>query len=205
MRKETLKTASKLIRRIHLFLALFLTPWILMYALSTIAMHHRALFTGAHQRIDPGYETIREETYALSTVNDENREMVAEQILHDLNMEGAFTARGNLDPGPLTILRHRPIRSYRITYDAPSDTLRVERQQFGVTYFLEMLHRRRGYQQPFWTNDLWAFLVDGVIVSILVWAVTGLWMWWEMARARKLGALCLSAGAAFFLLFLLTL
>jgi hypothetical protein len=81
----------------------------------------------------------------------------------------------------------------------------VERQRFGAAYVLEMLHRRRGFQQPFWANDLWGLIVDGVILSILLWAATGLWMWWEMVRTRRLGALFLGAGVAFFLLFLLLL
>lgn len=205
MTKQTLKTVSKLIRRTHLFLALFLTPWVLMYALSTIAMHHRALFTGAHERIDPGYEMIREEAYTPSPAHDAPPQVVAQQILQDLDLEGAFTVRGSLSEGTLTILRNRPIGSYRITYETTPGVLRLERQHFETTYFLEMLHRRRGYQQAFWANDLWAFVVDGVIVSILLWAATGLWMWWELARTRKLGALCLGAGAALFLLFLLLL
>ena len=32
---------SKIVRRTHMYLALFLTPWIAGYALSTIAMNHR--------------------------------------------------------------------------------------------------------------------------------------------------------------------
>ena len=36
--------ASLIIRRIHLYLALFLTPWMLMYAISTVVMNHRGFF-----------------------------------------------------------------------------------------------------------------------------------------------------------------
>ena len=196
---------SKLIRRTHLFLALFLMPWILMYAVSTLTMHHRALFTGEHRRVDPGYEVMREEAYSPPFTGDEDRQVAARRILQDLDLDGAFTVRGSLDREALIIERDRPIGSYRITYEPNPGTVRVERQRFGMTYFLEMLHRRRGYQHSFWGNDLWALIVDGIILSILVWAATGLWMWWEMARTRRLGALCLGAGVAFFLFFLLTL
>jgi hypothetical protein len=198
-------SVSKLIRRTHLFLALFLAPWVLMYALSTITMHHRVLFTGEPRRVDPGYEMLREEAYAPPFARDEDRQVAARRLLQDLDLEGAFTVRGSLEQGVLTILRNRPIRSYRITYETNTGTLRVERQRFGMAYFLEMLHRRRGYQQPFLGNDLWAFVVDAVILAMLTWAATGLWMWWELARTRRLGALCLGAGIACFLLFLLTL
>jgi hypothetical protein len=35
---------SLLLRRAHMYLALFLFPWMLMYALSTLAMNHRRAF-----------------------------------------------------------------------------------------------------------------------------------------------------------------
>ena len=37
-------TISTIVRRTHMFLALFFFPWILMYALSTLVMNHRSFF-----------------------------------------------------------------------------------------------------------------------------------------------------------------
>lgn len=196
---------STLIRRTHLFLALFLTPWILMYAVSTLGMHHRTLFTGHEQRVDPPFDVISEQPYQATFEAGVGREEAARSILEDLDMEGAHGVQGRLEDGVLTIIRHRPIRTERVTYDAVEGTLRIERRQFAMVYFLEMLHRRRGFDQPFLANDTWAVIVDGVIVAILLWAATGLWMWWEMLRTRRLGAWCLVAGAALFAWFLLML
>ena len=39
---------SKVVRRTHMYLALFLFPWVLMYALSTLVMNHRAVFVSAY-------------------------------------------------------------------------------------------------------------------------------------------------------------
>ncbi|MEZ4699144.1 MAG: PepSY-associated TM helix domain-containing protein [Rhodothermales bacterium] len=195
-------TPSRLIRRTHLFLALFLTPWVLMYALSTISMHHRLLFTGEERRVDPGYELVSEQRYERAPAEGEDRHAVAERILADLDLEGAFSVRGDLETGPLTIVRDRPIGARRITYDPAAATVRIERQRFGLAFVLEMLHRRRGFQHPFFAHDAWAFIVDSVIVAILLWAATGLWMWWEMLKTRRLGALFLAAGVALFALFL---
>jgi hypothetical protein len=68
-----------------------------------------------------------------------------------------------------------------------------------------MLHRRRGFSEDYLANDLWAFIVDSVIVAIVLWAVTGLWMWLEMSRTRKLGSICLMGGSALFSFLLLVL
>lgn len=45
-----------------MFLALFLTPWVVMYALSTIVMHHRVHLTGHKERIEPDFELIETES-----------------------------------------------------------------------------------------------------------------------------------------------
>lgn len=37
---------SKLIRRTHMYLALSLTPWMVVYALSSFIFNHHALFSG---------------------------------------------------------------------------------------------------------------------------------------------------------------
>ncbi len=192
-----------IVRRVHLLLGLFLAPWVLMYSLSTLGMHHRKLFTGNERRVHPGYELISEQKYPQLLDADGDRHSAALQILRDLDMEGAYSVRGTLQEGHLTIIRDQPVRPFRVTYLGDTGTLRIERQNFGLTYFLEMLHRRRGYQQDYMGNDLWALVVDGVILTILIWAITGIWMWWSMLRTRKPGAWCLVAGVTLFLVFLL--
>ena len=37
---------SKLIRRTHMYLALFLTPWVMVYAFSSIVFNHFKFFSG---------------------------------------------------------------------------------------------------------------------------------------------------------------
>ena len=37
---------SKLIRRTHMYLALFLTPWVLVFALSSVIFNHFKFFSG---------------------------------------------------------------------------------------------------------------------------------------------------------------
>jgi hypothetical protein len=184
-----------------MFLALFLTPWVVMYALSTIVMHHRVLLTGHKERIEPAFEAVETRNdYRPEIGQDASLEDVALSILQDVGLEGAFSVRGNLESGRLTVLRNRPVGSQRIVYDPSADTLRIEKQQFGWAYFLEMLHRRRGYADNYLANTIWAVLVDIVVVAIVLWAVTGLWMWLEMSRTRWLGCAFLASGLIIFCL-----
>jgi hypothetical protein len=51
-------------------------------------------------------------------------------------------------------------------------------------------------------DDSFAVTVDLVIVAMVFWALSGLWMWWEMRVTRLWGALFGLLGAVLFLFFL---
>ena len=54
---------SKIVRRTHMYLALFLVPWVLMYALSTSAMNHRHFFQEYYGEKGAPFHTEREMVY----------------------------------------------------------------------------------------------------------------------------------------------
>lgn len=193
---------SVVIRRTHLFFALFLTPWVLMYSVSTMVMQHRELITGDKKRQDPAYSVVDTVTLETALPRDLSRNEAALALLAHLDKDGSHRTWGNWDQGKLVVERNRPLRKERMTYLADEATVTIERHAFDLAYVLELLHRRRGFDQPYWANDAWAWIVDGVIVAIIIWAGTGLWMWWEMKPTRKIGAILLVAGIVLFAGFL---
>ena len=68
--------------------------------------------------------------------------------------------------------------------------------------FLERMHRRRGFQHAYALEDTWAVSVDLVIATMVFWAGSGVWMWWEMKKTRALGFAFGLAGFVLFALFL---
>ena len=67
------------------------------------------------------------------------------------------------------------------------------------------MHRRRGYNTPFITDDLWAISVDLFIVASVLWVASGLWMWWELKVTHRWGTVSLIGGIMLFALFLVTI
>ena len=98
-----------------------------------------------------------------------------------------------------------PITPRRITYTPADGRLVIESQVFRTPAFLERMHRRRGYQSGYALDDTWAFSVDLVIVAMIFWVASGLWMWWEMKVTRRLGFAFAASGVAIFALFLSTI
>ena len=185
-----------MLRRIHMYLGLFLAPWMFMYALSTMAMNHRALF-----RRNPGPPVMEKESERTWAGSGANPAEIARRILQDLRLEGTHQVNATPDGRRITILRQDPVTPRRIVYTPADGKLVVEKEVFRMPALLERLHRRRGYQAGFPLQNVWAFSVDLAIAAMLFWAASGLWLWWEMKRTRRLGFVLAVAGCALFALF----
>jgi len=182
---------SKLLRRTHMYLALFLAPWVVAYALSTIVMQH-SWFQPAV------FVFEREQPYDASFPEGTTPQVIGAQVLSDLGMDGAFAVQGPGPNGALTINWQHLVSPRRITYAPAAHSLKIERVGFQPGNFLNRFHHRRGYQQPFAADQLFAVSIDVVIVAMVLWALSGLWMWWEMRATRRWGMLSLVAGLAVF-------
>ncbi len=193
---------SLLLRRIHLYLALFLTPWVLMYTVSTFVMNHRTLFHGPPPVAPPKFEVERELTYPGEFPADATPQQIALQILATLDMDGAHQVARPSTPEKVVFNRQNAVAPHRITYTAADKKVVIEKMVFSGAGFLERMHRRRGYQQNYLLDDLWAITVDLTIFALLALACTGIWMWWELKVTRGLGAVALAAGFGLFALFL---
>jgi hypothetical protein len=180
-----------------MYLALFLAPWMLGYAVSTVAMSHR--WIGG----PPAYVSEREQRYETQFGPGTPPAEMARQILQDLGLEGAHGVQGPAADGRLTINRQDLVTPRRIVFLPAEQKVTVERVTFEAGAFLNRLHRRRGYQQAYAADRMMAVSVDLVIVAMVVWAASGLWMWWEMRATRFWGAAASVSGILLFALLVL--
>lgn len=187
---------SKLLRRIHLYLALFLTPWVLLYALSTLVMNHKQ-----RPATPPSWELLNERVYDGVFSATATPKEIAAQLLASLELEGAHRISQTKE-GLIQIQRLTATAPLRITYESATRKVKVEKQVVTPSAWLETMHRRRGFQHPYFIDDAWAASVDLFIVGVLFWSLSGLWLWWELKATRIVGAIVLAAGISLFAYFL---
>jgi hypothetical protein len=195
---------SKLVRRTHMYLALFLFPWMLMYALSTLAMNHRAFFSEKYGSDPVPFEKERELVYAGFLPEDAELRVISREILGSVGLDGAHAVTRRKD-GAIVITRNDLRAPRRLTYLSADRHLLIEKMPRRPDAFLERFHRRRGYATGYRLDTAWAVSVDLVIVAMVFWALSGLWMWWEMTATRRLGLSAFLGGAGLFAVYLLLL
>src|SRR5579859_3091712 len=92
---------ARLIRRVHMFTGLFLAPWMMMYALSTLVMTHRDFVVSLYHSKNPDFIEERALDYSRTFPTSANREETANQILLDLGLPGRHYVSGGRNGQPL--------------------------------------------------------------------------------------------------------
>ena len=186
-----------------MYAGLFLVPWVLIYAVSTVVMNHSPHFSASPEA--PVFETISVQTYDGSFAGGTTTQQIATQLLAHLGMPGKRRVRRNGRTGVVTIDRDTPLGLRRITYDPSARELTVEEGRYTVRTFMAQIHRRRGYESDSLKEDAYGFFVDAFVVTMLFWVFSGVWMWWQLRVTRKLGWVSIVSGVALYTFFLLTI
>jgi hypothetical protein len=198
-------TPSKLIRRTHMYLALFLAPWMIIYALSGLVLNHGQAVRNFYGAKFGQFEKVEERPYTAAFSEGADPRMIGAQVLEHLGLSGSFNVQPGANQQRLVINRGAAFAAHRITYFRTENRLLVEKQAFSAPVFVNRAHFRHGYEQPFLSAKTWGFIVDLAIVGMLFWVLSGIWMWWEIEPARLTGAVFALVGCGMFGVLLATI
>ena len=199
-------TTSRLefwLRRTHMYAALFLIPWVLMYAISTLVMNHRVHLGGAEPA--PVFETVLQQRYEGAPAEPATREQVAARLADEHGVPGRRRTSRDPESGAISVTGESPFGLRRVTFEPDGGRVTVEVAGYGGRKFLSQLHYRIGYDWNSPGERAWGFSVDLFAVAMLFWIVSGFWMWWTIRRTRRAGLLSLGLGIVLFSLFLVAL
>jgi hypothetical protein len=188
-----------------MYLALFLTPWMVIYALSGLILNRfdtvRNLWGGKYS----DFEKVEERAYPVTFSAQATPRQIGEQVLADLGLAGSFNVNPSSNASRLVLMRSAMFTVHRVTYFRTEQRVLIERQRLDAPVAINRAHFRHGYEQPYLAGKLWGAIVDLAVVGMVFWAVSGLLLWWEIKPARIWGALCLVTGSGIFGVLLATI
>jgi len=189
------------VRRLHLYLALVLLPWFLMYGLSSVPFAHKAWFDSLYSDGSPAWKLRAEIPYDAPVPPDSELRQLGAQIMRDTGLKGSFgTYRAN--PREVNVYVHTFWHSTQVKYFLDKKQLRLEDRRFRWDEFFTGMHARGGFEDPRPLNLGWSIVVDLVCVGFILWIASGIYMWWKIPHSRGWGWLALGSGAAVFAAFL---
>ncbi|AMV37818.1 PepSY-associated TM helix domain-containing protein [Planctomyces sp. SH-PL62] len=127
-------------------------------------------------------------------------------------LPAVLTRAGLADPNvsevraaPLSFQMEGEGRPWLVTYNLQTGAVSgravddpASQAELSTRRFLLRLHMIHGYPSEFGQRWIWSFLVDVMAFLMVFWAISGIVMWWQIKRLRRVGAaaLVLSTSAA---------
>lgn len=186
----------RLLRTLHLYIGLLISPFLILYALSALFLNHDWV-----PWEDGRVETV---SHTMEMPQEENSRDLAFLIAGELGLAGDLGfVNLNRESGRLTFPLDRPGEEIRVTANLYSGDVDVEVRNRGVWRAMIFLHEMPGSHlvaiRGNWIYIVfWGWRADATAYMIFFLTATGIWMWAVLKAERKGGLLFLGVGTLFF-------
>jgi hypothetical protein len=195
----------RVIRDLHLYLGLFSSPFVLVFATSVFFLVHgwlpRIVAETSNTRAVSGLRLpLSLQTLSGRPLIDALRETLDEADVHgEVGFVRHLVAEEKMIV-PVTI----PGRATMVTIHIPTREATVVSRETGLADAMATLHRSPGEHAPAirmnWVYmKLWRWLADTTACLILFISVSGVYLWYVMRAERSVGFILILAGALSFL------
>jgi hypothetical protein len=179
-------TVYKAIRNLHLMLASFSLPFLLMYGVSAVQMSHGSWFQMKPAAV--------ERQLTLTPGQRDGRAIARELMVREPSVRGELNTVQSAAAVSLRIVL--PGTVHDVQYDPASGATRLKTSVAGAVGMLNRLHHAAGlYHEPL-SLKLWAIAVALVSAALVLLGATGLYMWFTRRVERRTGFVLLGLNAA---------
>ena len=201
MTQRTSRVFYQWIRDLHLYFGLFVSPFLLPFAVSAFYLNHGKLVLGT-----PPTETFDNLRIPDDVDRLQGRPAVdrAKEILEQLPLTGENGFLRNVRTSRhLVFPVSRPGLDAMVDVDLDGRSAVVTARRTGLLESVAFLHKMPGPHNVAirgnwkWT-EAWRPFADATIYLTLFISVTGIYLWWTLKAERKTGLAFLTAGALTF-------
>jgi hypothetical protein len=178
----------KVIRNIHLLLASFSLPFLIMYGVSAVQMSHSSWF-----EMKP---SVVERQLSLPAGDMGARSVAREIMNRQPDMKGELSNVQSNETG-LTLRIVVPGTVHEVRYDRTSGVARIKTSVAGVMGMLNRLHHWAGFWHEPLSMRAWAAFVAIVSVGLLLLGASGIYMWFTRRPERRIGLALLATNLVF--------
>ena len=177
------------IRKTHLYCGLIILIFLMMYFVSGYMMVHRPWFLAA-----PPPPTTQ--TAALESPAALAPDQLAAAVQKQLRLVGRIQFPQKQPPEMTRFWINRPGTMIRVEVPARERQIHLTTQRVGLVGTLIMLHKVSGYDDQL-IFDAYAFFCDLAGLSMILFAISGVYLWWKRVKNHTWGILCLLASCAY--------
>ena len=187
----------RLIRDMHLYAGLFVSPFVVIFAISVLSLNHSWVPGGE----SPGTSRPARSLVITPAGNDLD---LAGSIQRQLGIDGEIDfIRTNEAEGSISFPITAPGYRATIQTDLRTGATQVEEERTGIVSAMNYLHKMPGPHNVAvrgnWIGTrAWKWFADATVYLLLFLTASGIYLWAVLKRERKVGLLLMGAGAATF-------
>lgn len=189
-------------RDLHLYFGLFVSPFLLLFAVSVFYLNHGKLRLGA----PPPGQTVQNLRIPEDVDRLQGRPAVdrAKEILAQLPVTGEIGFLRNVRKDRHLIFPvSRPGLEAMVDVDLNGRSAVVTERRTGLLESISYLHKMPGPHNVAirgnWAGtQAWRVFADATIYVTLFISMSGIYLWWVLKAERRIGVTLLAAGALTF-------
>lgn len=195
-----MKKYLQIIKDLHLYIGLFISPIIILFALSALVLNHNFIdweedwqkwMFSVNNQVDTSFEF---------TVPDNNISEIdfAKDILNQINISGEI-ANVFKDSNQVYIPVTKPGHRISIKADLISGIAYIHSEQVNLWKRLIWLHKKPGPHNAHISGNwiytkIWRSMTDLFVICLLFTSITGITLWYYFKNERKNGLIALVIG-----------
>jgi len=192
-----------LTRDLHLYLGLFIAPFVLIFAVSTFFLVH-AWLPGGSPPLATRTASGLDMPANLELLSGREQVNAIRPVMNRLGVPGEI---GNIrrvsKEHRLIVTAVVPGRETTVDLHFDTNSATISRQTTGLAGALVYLHKMPGpHNQNLRGNSLfiqaWRWLADAVVYLVLFLSASGVYLWTVLRAERRIGLMLLAAGALSF-------
>lgn len=195
-----MKKYYQIIKDLHYYIGLFISPFILVFAISALVLNHdfvewqdnwQEWYFSVNDNVDETYEVI-------IPIPDKSDIDFAKDIIKQVNISGEIAGVFK-DSIQMYIPVTKPGHRVSIRADLIAGIVYIHREQTNIWKKLIWLHKMPGPHNANirgnWIyTKIWKSLVDFSVVFLLVSSISGITLWYYFKGERTIGLMALLIG-----------
>jgi hypothetical protein len=178
-----------LIRRIHLYSSLVIILFLMMYCVSGYMMIHGPWFASSNHPAPV-------QTARLESIANRPAEELAADVKKQLHLPGRIQFPATQPANMTRFWINHPGTMTRVDVATSEKLIRISTVRTGLIGTLVMLHKIAGYDDVPLFN-LYAVFSDLSGVAMIVFALSGVYLWWKRTRNHFWGIACLTISCTY--------
>jgi hypothetical protein len=181
-------TMYQIVRNLHLLLASFSLPFLIMYGVSAVQMSHSTWF-----QMKP---VVQERQLSLTMGQTDARAIAREIVNRERAVKGEVS---NIQPNDAGVVLRIivPGTVHDVRYERASGVARIKTSVAGPMGMLNRLHHWAGFWHEPASMKVWAVAVAVVSAALVLLGASGIYMWFTRRPERRIGIVLLAINVVF--------